>query len=306
MHKKILFLLTAVSVFTSGAVFAQEAECEDTVTVGAWNIQHLGSPGSRPNVAKGVAQAPAELAAYIIASEVDILALVEIGDDDNREGRTNSTLDRVMTELGNATGATWSYLLFANRQEGDTTQLTGVLWNQRKVGLVGEPYRVPIQRRGSEWDRHPHAVKFSCGAGKTDLVVIPVHMKSNVGGRETTSAQRALEAKGLMDQLAKIKSELDDSDIVILGDLNVLSGDEAAVSNITRRSFYDLNENNVPTTYKGAAPFDRIFVPKRQSEFDESLMYVLESGHEPKDHFVKLSDHYMVTTTVCLMDDDDN
>jgi predicted extracellular nuclease len=139
------------------------------------------------------------------------------------------------------------------------------MWNQKKVSLEGNPEtaQIPAQVDGVNiWDRGIHAIKFRLGAGKTDIVVIPVHMKSNVGGVNKTKTQRAKEAAFLIAEISKLKTTFNDSDFVILGDTNVLSGDEPAVKNIVDAGFLDLNETDVPTTYSGPAPFDRIFLAK--------------------------------------------
>src|SRR3712207_6530830 len=90
------FLVFAAPV--AGAPAA--AQDPPKVRVGALNIEWLGSPKLRSGSAKGVAQEPKDVAEYIKASEVAILALEEIGDDDgDPTKRTNKTLDAAFAEL---------------------------------------------------------------------------------------------------------------------------------------------------------------------------------------------------------------
>ena len=77
----------------------------------------------------------------------------------------------------------------AKPDPADKDQLVGLLWNADRVKPVGKPMRVPLRRRAGApaeeiWRRAPYAAKFSFAEKKTDIVVIPVHMKSNLGGEE--------------------------------------------------------------------------------------------------------------------------
>jgi hypothetical protein len=60
------------------------------------------------------------------------------------------------------------------------------------------------------------------GPNKTDVVFIVMRMKSNVGGAEETSQQRAWEARLLVDKLNLVKSFYADKDIVLMGSATIL------------------------------------------------------------------------------------
>jgi hypothetical protein len=49
--------------------------------VGAWNIEHLGNPGGRGAGNAGHGQTPEDIADYLTAAKVDVLALKEMSDD---------------------------------------------------------------------------------------------------------------------------------------------------------------------------------------------------------------------------------
>src|SRR5262249_31706256 len=109
------------------------------------------------------------------------------------------------------------------------------------------------------FDRWATAMKFSAAEGKTDFVVIPVHLKANVGGVVKTRKQRNVEAKMLTKASPQVREEFKDFDIIIVGDTNILKNDEPATTTITFAGFNDLNFLDMPT-HNGGAPFDRAFV----------------------------------------------
>lgn len=295
------------------AVVVAPAYSQNQITVGAWNIQYLGAPKCRPKATKKKAQNATDIANFIIASGVDVLGLSEITDDDGLPGTyTNYTLKRVMEIIQQNTGDAWQYMLFRKTQGSEgckavNVQLTGVAWNTSKVRRESFKF-VPIDTSSlpqniSVWNRPPVAVKFSFGQGKTDIVFIAVHMKSNVGNNTATT--REWEAKLLMEQLDFIKNL--DNDIIILGDTNVLNAQEAAVREYVDAGFTDLNSADMPTSVRQEA-FDRIFLRAGQSEFGDSRQEVFGPGYlnlSTKSFLRKLSDHYMVTTKIAVASDDD-
>jgi len=305
----LLFLCFLMAQFP-GAVSAQQQ-----IKVGAWNIQYLGAHTCRPESTGHTAQRPSDIAKFIVDSGVDILGLEEITDDDGVASTfTNLTLNSVMTKIRQTTGDTWDYMLFRKFQGGEgckaiNLQLTGVAWNTKKVKRL-DFKRIPIDTSSVPdglrvWNRPPVAVKFSLGEGKTDIVFIVVHMKSNVG--DDTEVNREWEARLLTDQLSFIKTTFADDDIVILGDTNVLGGTEAAVVKYTQSGFTDLNAADAVTTMRDEA-FDRIFTPTGQNEFATSEQTVFGPGYlnlSANKFLRRFSDHYMVTAKLTVAADDD-
>jgi hypothetical protein len=289
-----------------------EVSCRD-ITVGAWNIQWLGKPEKRSGIGKKVPQKPEDIADYIKASGVQLLALEEICDDDGVSAkRTNKTLDTVVEILNEGTGADWRYILFPKRRADDDEQHTGLMWNAKTVTAVGEPYKiemtVPPEEPGRPfyWNRWPHAMKFSTGEGTTDLVIVPVHMKSNLGKTQETRDQRAAEVRQLTEALKAVKSHFSDSDIVIIGDTNILESTEDAAKILLKAGFNDLNSCDESTTAMGDAPFDRAFVPADQPELiQKKIRVVRPHGLSPRQFRRDLSDHYMVTIKIKIEPDDD-
>ncbi|MDC8004284.1 endonuclease/exonuclease/phosphatase family protein [Aureisphaera galaxeae] len=275
------------------------------LNVGCWNIEHYGK-STDDNDENEYA-----LAEHIELSGVDILALQElyITDSTNMENRhLRKALDLIEEHTGNS----WEYEIFPNKNAGDKSQLCGVAWNTARV-TKEETYKIPVKthvmhegKRLGLWDRTPHAVKFATEPGKTDLVVIPIHMKSNVGRRHEVILKRKYEAETLIDNIGNVVDKLNDKDIVILGDTNCKSRSEEAIQAFVKGGFEDLNEDDIPTFVRGnEAPFDRIFIPQSEERkaFWYSRQYILRAA-SPLAHDTYLSDHYLIKTMVKIRSDD--
>jgi endonuclease/exonuclease/phosphatase family metal-dependent hydrolase len=301
-----LFLLPML--FTSAQ---PEAAQQPTVRLGTWNIEWLGNPTKR----RKPAQKPEDIAKYIQASKVDLLALNEISDDEEGPEPRNTTLNATCKILQSESRQEWKHLLFPSEEKNHKDQLCGVAWNDNVVKLVDKPFRIPIRRAPSAdenlWRRHPYAVKFTLGEKKTDVVLIPVHMKSNRGGITRMSKVRAEEANTLVRALAAVQNHFKDDDIIILGDLNCLIREEPAMMRFRSTGFRDLNFDDQTSWIKeriyDPAPFDRILVPEDQPEFRNCRFTIFKEHHfeSEKEYREKLSDHYLVYTDIKVMDDDD-
>ncbi len=291
------------------------ARADNSLTLGAWNIEHLGRSGDDTR--------PEDLADYIIAAQVAVLGLEEIYDTDgNAATQRNAKLDAALEHIKQKTGATWDYRLFPKAAHETPAQqleqLTGVAWNTNRVTLSGDPLLIPVSHGGTPpndfWRRQPHAVKFTTTMGRTDFVVIPVHMRSNSrrpGQTADPDELRAAEVESLLEQLNLVREHFDDDDIVVLGDANVLRSDEGALTNFAEGGFRDLNSIGMKTWMSNGvrkSPFDRFFVPDDQPEFADSTQEAVLTF--PRNLTAKkfnrdVSDHLLIRTNVKLSDDDD-
>jgi endonuclease/exonuclease/phosphatase family metal-dependent hydrolase len=298
------FVRRAVLGFFAGVLFNQSAIiclAADYIVLGAWNIEHLGerTPGQRPIA----------LAEHITLAGVDILALEETHDtDDDADTFTNSALDTVVLVLNEGGTSDWEYKLFPKKSPDNTSQLTGIMWNKKRVQAKGEPFRLPMVdphvRNVHPWDRWATAMKFAFG-NKSDVVVIPLHMKANVDGVYFGMKQRGVEAKMLVEQLDAVRTKFSDQDVILIGDTNFKPNEAKAADIITDGGFRDLNDGDTTTYARGTdAPFDRVFVPEDQKEFQFCRQHILASA-VPEEHEEYLSDHYMIVTSIKVMDDDD-
>lgn len=295
---------TFFSLLLGLSVLATSAVAEDYIKISAWNIENLGSDGSR--------QSPAALAQHIQLLAPDAIALQEIYDTDgNTSTRTNEQLDRALALVSELPGHTWTYVLFEKKDPTETHQHTGLAWNTERLQQVGSVYKIDVVDNPTDgfdtWKRHPHAIMLSAGTGKTDLVLISLHMKANTDCRSsgTCDEWRQAEAEMLIRELPAIRSNFSgEEDIVLIGDSNMRGTWEAGHQLFESAGFNDLNSEDSPTYAGSDAPFDRIFVPRGQPEFRWSRQYILSSGR-PGNHESSLSDHHMIAAMVRILDDDD-
>lgn len=302
------------------SLYAQQP-AQNVLRLGSWNLDNLGEPKARRGPGEGVERKPADLAKYIRYARIDLLAVQEVSADGPAPAgfparyRTNSILTKTLAELNKAPGNDWKHVLFPKMRAGDTSQWTGIAWNAAKVRPVGQPFAVPVAHtrtaKGSAlWDRNLHALKFSAGPGKTDFLVLVVHLKANTTGN--FAEHRRAEVKELVGKLPQVaKAFPGEKDLVILGDTNILKAEEPAVAELERAGFRDLNRKDEDThTAKGVQPFDRVFVPKGQPEFARSGFRVLSEFQKRErlsfaEYRARYSDHYLVVTELQVMDDDD-
>lgn len=287
-------------------------KCEQpSIRVAAWNLHWLGRPDRR----RGVAQKPEDVAKYIQASQAALVALNEVSaNEGTNDAPTNKTLTRAFAILKTLTGDEWKHVLFLRDESNDKDLLCGVAWNTSRVKMVGKPFRIPVRKNKQWsfiWNRHPYAVKFSTGEKKTDLVLIPVHMKSNRGGARKTSEQRAQEARTLIRCLGQVQNQYSDDDLVILGDFNTLYGSEPSQYRFAVAGLKDLNSADEKTWIKdnrfSAAPFDRILLAADQPESKKCQMTVFKKHHLVSEETFRkfLSDHYLIYTDIPILEDDD-
>ncbi len=285
----------------------------DTIRVGAWNIETLGTPQSRDYRKKrethgfGVARQPDDLAAQIHRLDLDVLALAEIDDTSPKDaGRSNRVLDNTFRVINREADQDWSYVLFPKYSHYANTQLTGIAWNRAKISRLGDWYRVELGERTThyaEWDRHPHAMKFSRGKGRTDFVVIPIHMKA--GRSEKSVDQRRVEALALVARLDQISAHFNDDDIILIGDFNMTRSNEPAGIVFRSSGLIDLNLADQPT-HIAELPLDRCYVP-RDPLFDKvrKLFVAAPTPARAITFRRQLSDHWPVVLAFEERADDD-
>ena len=327
VQKTFAFLTVCLTLLM--IVPAKTAQSQQIV-IGAWNIEWLGFADKRGKPGRDIVQSPKDLADYIVETKVDVLSLAEIGVDKPSEPFRSQQLDRVIVQLKESHNQTWEYVLFpkANYAQGTEDfvvrgQHTGLAWCTSKATMVGEPFRVPVG--GNEtygikfWERGANAVKLSFGSGKSDVIFIPIHLKSNrndvdPSDKKFTEKQRQAEVESFVANLPKLKEHFKDDDIVLLGDSNFLAPEDGASKSLSEAGFTDLNEEDVGTTAAwgegySSAPFDRIFVTSKQPEFAGSVQTVHKTkngtDNEIRDFKKRFSDHYLVSCVIDISDDDD-
>lgn len=292
------------------------------IRIGSWNIEWLGKPSDRSGAGQGVAQDPSDLADLIITSRVALLGVCEIVSNISgrpiRSREIESTVDAIKKKTGDA----WQYVLHPGRNDGD--QLTGVLWNPRLVTAetaADQPFDaakdlswpLPIGKgRSSQgsglFNRPPHAMKFSAGKGKTDFVVIVLHLKADYNG--DFAQHRKEEADVLVSALPAVRKQFHDDDLLLIGDTNCTGDHEPAIISLERAGYFDLNASHRATHWRGGC-MDRQLVPSAQPEFAAhafeimSDSYMNKRGIDAREYKRRFSDHFMVVGTIKVMPDDD-
>lgn len=286
--------------------------------IGSWNLHYLGPSEETPHETRD----PGTLAAYVRSSGVSVLALQEIGVSEASASPRSPTLDAIFEAL-DAGGADWTYRLFCNPE--DLTQCTGLAWDRRVVTETAEPMELDIDRtppgilpglafltaaiESDLWLRRPVAVKLSAGPGRTDLVFIPVHLKSHIETFffEDSASHREAEALRLVARLDDVAGALGDRDVVVLGDFNIGVATESVNTSFTEGGWRDLNCARL-TTHRFGFALDRIFVPSGEPEFglDPNFATVVPAGVASWEDFVeRYSDHLLVVADVLITSDDD-
>jgi hypothetical protein len=354
MHASLL--LTSI---LAGACFAQNSQsCAEVIRIANWNIEWLGSERTADDIKDNInpkPKNPEDLASYIKTGAPDVLSLNEISMEyrDSKGVGKNRILDATF-DLLNKAGASWQYELFAKRDgsRAPRHQWTGLAWNSRKVTKVGEtsvmsvpvdPVKedafkkrlTPVESDTVVLSRWPSAIKLSAGVGKSDFVVIPLHLKSNNGdpkelegtqatptSQAVTPTIRAYEWELLSQQIEIWRKEFTDDDIVLVGDVNTKSATEPVLQAMITSGYVDCNSQDSKTYIKGkfASPFDRIIIRSDQPETKESCTAANQNQPlgfrvvRPADwkagatvaQFNKfLSDHQMVVAGLCVGRDDD-
>ncbi len=292
------------------------------IRAGSWNIEWLGKPEDRSGAGQGVAQDPADLADLIVTSRVAVLGLCEIVSSISGRPIRSREIEATVDAIKKKTGDGWKYVLYPGRNDGD--QLTGVLWNPRIVTAetasdkpfdtaTDTPWAVPVGKgRSSQgsglFNRPPHAMKFSAGAGKTDFVVVVLHLKADYNG--DFAQHRKEEADVLVGALPAVRKQFHDDDVLLVGDTNCTGDHEPAIVALERAGYFDLNGSHRATHWRGGS-MDRELVPVSQPEFAGhgfevmSDSYMSKRGIDAREYKRRFSDHFMVVGTIRVMADDD-
>ena len=288
------------------------------VRIGAWNIEWLAQPDKRYGEAQGKTQTAQDIADYIAAARVEVIALMEIcptnlSDPKEYDPEVDGPLDNTILRealaiVSKKTKSEWEFRLFPNNDGTKANhQLTGIAWDTTKLTAIGDSWPVIEYDKAKRtyWYRPPWATAFSTGEGMTDLVIIPIHMKAY--DDESSAQKRAMESAELVEALAQAQG---DADTLIIGDSNCHAGDEQAIQNYAAAGFIDLNKRDL-STHVGDAPLDRVFIPDGQPEFAKKFFQVFDKPYMARRRLSILefrdrySDHYMVITTVKAGEDDD-
>ena len=300
-------------LFLTLVVIAPHVVAWDKIRVGAWNIETLGTPQSRDYRKKrkshgfNVARTPTKLATQIRQLELDVLVVIEIDDTAPEDGVPNNRVLRdTLKILNRDPQSDWTYVLFPKYSHYAHSQHVGIAWNRARIAQNGDWYRVELGQRTSgywEWDRHPHAMQFSRGEGRTDFVIIPIHMKA--GRSEKAIDQRQVEATALVASLEQVTKHFNDDDLILIGDFNMTRGNEPAGQVFRDSRLVDLNSSDVPTHIARLA-LDRSYL-SRNPPFEnlQQISVAAPIAPEAVRFRRELSDHWPIVIEFEERADDD-
>lgn len=189
------------------AALAACLPAQDTLRVGAWNLEHFGA--RRPPRTEANIQAIADKIREIRA---DVLGLQEI--------RTEEALQSLRAKLGGQ----WQYVIGTSGgfRDGTGAIRLAFLWNGARADLVQaeELLQLPSEDNGLPiFHRKPVSCVFRRKGGGVDFRAITVHFKASRG--KQNEAKRCAEARNLKRYLTELLAKPnEDKDVVVLGDFN--------------------------------------------------------------------------------------
>lgn len=289
MHR--LFAATLILLTTAAVTFGQTDQRPGSLNVGSWNIESIDS-GSGQNVRI--------MAAHLDLLRLDILALNHV---DGNAGRRNQQLDAIFQKANENEEVDWQYRLFANKSEPDRTQLVGVAWNNNRVSLDDDLFRI-VTDDGASWRKPPHAAKFSAGSGRTDIVLIPVQLEPKSRESDCLAGTRGEQAQALAGLIQRVRTHFADDDIVVIGDTECIRDDTETLTAFEAERSLDLKAGDVVAFTSGQSPYNRVMVPALQPEFTSTRSYTVIEAEGPSRDTV-MSDHFVLLAPIRVMADDD-
>lgn len=267
-----------------------EAVAQDTLTLGTWNIEHLGTGGRGFGGGFGAGSLPRrtdaqlqEIARFIEDTvQADVLALQEIAITRVVEDVSRSAqLDTIVTELGDG----WAYFLpsIADVPTDANNLFNAILWNGNRVNRLNTfAMDLPDDELAGEplFKRQPVVGYFEAlrnGQGTNDFVMVGVHLASGQTNDENHLIAMVLLEHGLSAALAA--HEVQESDRIILG---------------------DFNDNPYATSSTGRRRFSNALYTHMEFKRYEDL--VTEDFHSTRmdDNLTSVIDHVLVNSSVRL------
>ena len=296
----------------------------ESITICSFNIQFLGNPKNREN------QALADVVQhYDIVLVQELVAPPYSG---TFPDGTSYRPDPEAAEFFDAmTGHGFAYWLSEeDTGPGDQHHVNSAAtewWVAfYKPGAVARAPDLPHgfladDRTGhSDYERVPYAFSFRIEEGRTDFVLISVHLKPDPGAAGT--ARRAHELQAISRWIAANSAE--EKDFIIVGDMNIQNAGE--LGNATPRGYLSLNDQCTPTNtnVNGPRAYDHVMYSTTHStEVDQGFGFVVvdlveavraswsRSGPFPGDPYdhnrfrAAYSDHHPVLFQIRSEVDDD-
>lgn len=197
----------------------------ETLTLGSWNVEHLGSPGR----GLGYRDLPLrsnrqlrDIAEFIKDQRIDALALQEVaitGFDGSLP--LSEPLEKICSTLG----PHWSYRVLGDWENPPSAgsihnMQNAFIWNEEKLHLLNS-FPLQVQSvavgRKNTFDRIPYAAWFE-STGGNDFLLVNLHLTSGQDNDENHLAAMVMVERNIGKTLKDL--DITESDRIILGDFN--------------------------------------------------------------------------------------
>jgi endonuclease/exonuclease/phosphatase family metal-dependent hydrolase len=242
-----------------------------------------------------------------VIQNFDVCGIIEVKDENDLAGLVDS--------LEQLTGRDWGYVfgMRTHRPNGSYHEAYAAVWRKDRValgdGIVSNTWDI-----GEAYRNDPYLVSFKRGNFDFYLLLIHTRWSSDEDGT------RENEVQTLVDQIDRLRSILDERDLILAGDFNY-SGTHEAMTGMADEVGLDQIDPNAETTFKSnysgyASSYDHIYISTQDTEeFISSNCAVLDAtelvyGGTDKDKMKKskseLSDHLPVWAAFDVSQPDDD
>ncbi|MCI0628234.1 MAG: hypothetical protein L0387_42380 [Acidobacteria bacterium] len=226
MRRLILWVLSAALAMSANAILASAQVSERTVTVGAWNLEWLGTPAKRSNNLGPRRAEDLRAIATTIADVLDleVVVLVEI----NTQHAEWTTLRGELAPRGfqfieGSGGAQRVVIAF----DADEVQATPSTEPAEPAGFPTSFTRPDSDGSGQCLTSNaPKPLFANLRAGQFDFTVVGVHLKSKLSPQDCsdqtfTAFAREEQANAILAEIAR-RQQIGqaDQDVLVLGDYN--------------------------------------------------------------------------------------
>ena len=312
------YLAVMVAIVGGRGLVAQEPEM---VTIGAWNIEWLGTPAMRDSTARTTEQLGAIAAVAADSLDIEVLVLVEI----NTRSAEWATLKSMLAGRG------YLFIEGAPRQQTvviayDSDEVSAVFTANPEPDVPTAFERADPAGGVCRTSNAKKPVFATLRAGSFDFTVVGVHFKSGRRPRTCsddsfTSWVRGRQSAVLLEAVARRQAAgTVDSDVIIVGDFNG-GFDDGSARTLRRAGFRLLTEPANRSSSSGTLSFrkgrwesaldhiairsvtDREWLARSTQYFPDVLSF---TDAELEAYLENYSDHALVTAEfrIDLSDDD--
>ena len=268
---------------TDEIIDAEETISDDTLRIGAFNIQVFGvTKAAKPEVMTVLAD---------IIRTYDVIAIQEIRD------KSQTALPELV-ELVNSDGSQYDYVVSDRLGRTTSKEQYAYVYNTETVS-VSDAYTYPEPNGTDPFHRQPYIASIEALQGNYDATLMVIH---------TDPDEATEEINGLDDVLSYAQSQNpDEDDFIIMGDLNADGSyfDEDGTSDLDEY-YWVIDDSQDTTTKTTDWTYDRIILTDNSDLAGDSgvFRYDLIYGLD-EELTTDVSDHYPVFVEFSINGDND-